>query len=114
MPASVTIPAGAASIDFEISGVDDRLLDRSQVSTVTASAAAYDRAIADVTVDDYESLAVSILSSKISEEGGATVGRVERSNTDVQSPLTVLLSSSDLTEARVPASVTIPAGQAAV
>ena len=45
----------------------------------------------------------------LSENGGAAVGTVTRSNTDVGSALVVALSSNDTTEATVPLTVVIPA-----
>ncbi|MEZ6086985.1 MAG: hypothetical protein R3C05_02915 [Pirellulaceae bacterium] len=54
-------------------------------------------------------MTVSIDVGPISENGGTTSGTVHR-NTDTTEALIVDLSSSDLGEATVPASVTIPAG----
>ena len=56
-------------------------------------------------------LNVSISGGSISENGGTTTATVTRSNTDTSLPLTVTLASSDLSEATVPATVTILAGQ---
>ncbi len=50
----------------------------------------------------------------MSENGGQAQATVSRSNTDLSLPLSVNVTSSDLTEASVPASVTIPAGQASI
>ena len=47
----------------------------------------------------------------ISENGGSAQVTLTRSNTDMALPLIEQLSSSDTTEATVPATVTIPAGQ---
>ena len=57
-------------------------------------------------------LTVSIVASSVSEGDGpgATTGIVTR-NTDTTAALTVNLSSDDTSEATVPATVTIPAGQ---
>ncbi len=57
-------------------------------------------------------LAMSLSGSSINENGGTTTGTVSRNNYDVSQSLTVNLTSSDTTEATVPATVTIPAGQA--
>ena len=41
LPATVTIPAGHASVDFLLAGVDDNLLDGTQVVTIGASTAGF-------------------------------------------------------------------------
>ncbi|HBE72413.1 MAG TPA: hypothetical protein DDW52_30120, partial [Planctomycetaceae bacterium] len=56
-------------------------------------------------------LSVGFDALAVSENGGTAIGTVSR-NLDTTDPLTVTLVSSDLTEATVPAEVTIPAGQA--
>ncbi len=50
----------------------------------------------------------------LSENGGTATGTVTRSNTDNAGPLVVQLTSSDTSEAIVPATVTIPGGQSSV
>jgi dockerin type I repeat protein/pre-peptidase len=55
-------------------------------------------------------LTVTINAFSISESGTA-IGTVTRANADVSQSLTVTLSSSDTTEATVPATVVIPANQ---
>lgn len=57
------------------------------------------------------SLGVSIASGILSEAGGSTIGTVTRTG-DLSQPLVVSLTSSDPTQAIVPPSVTILAGQA--
>jgi large repetitive protein len=59
-------------------------------------------------------LTLALNPTSISEAAGpaAAIGTVTRSNTALDQPLAVNLSSSDSTEATVPASVTIAAGQA--
>ncbi|MFO0014801.1 MAG: Ig-like domain-containing protein, partial [Planctomycetota bacterium] len=54
-------------------------------------------------------LTVSVSPGSISENGGVATGTVTRSQTD-QGDLVVTLTSNDLTEATVPATVTIPDG----
>jgi uncharacterized delta-60 repeat protein len=58
-------------------------------------------------------LTLSLAAPSIFESAGpgATTGTVTRSGTDLSQALTVWLSSTDTTEATVPASVVIPAGQ---
>ena len=112
VPASVTIPAGQSSVTFTITAVDDTLLDGTQSATVRATSTGYVEGNRSLDVTDHETLTVTIDTASISEQAGAATGTVTRSNTDLDQPITVQLSSGDTSEATVPASVTIPAGQA--
>lgn len=114
VPASVTIPANESSATFAISAVDDKLLDGTQTATITASAAGFIGDSAPLSVTDYTSLSLSINPTAITENQGAATGTVSRSNTNIASPLTVTLSSSDTSEATVPSLIFIPAGQPSV
>ena len=114
VPASVTIPAGQTSITFPIDAVDDDLLDGIRTVTITASAAGYANHSSTLAITDHETLTVSVTPLAVSENAGpgAATATVTRSNTDNGSPLAVTLTSSNTSAARVPATVTIPAGQA--
>ncbi len=61
-------------------------------------------------VDDYEVLLLSTDVTQVSENGGTITLTVTRGNTDWDQAVLVGLSSSDITEANVPESITIPAG----
>ncbi len=117
VPSSVTIPASQASVTFPIDAVDDDEADGTKTVTITATAPGYiDGAdTLEVTDDDGPPLTLSIAADSIVESGGiaATTGTVTR-NADTTGPLVVALSSSDISEATVPSSVTIPAGEASV
>jgi subtilisin-like proprotein convertase family protein len=54
VPAFVTIPAGSASVSFDIAAVNDPMLDGAQVVIVSASAVAYFGSEVNVTVLDHE------------------------------------------------------------
>ena len=111
VPATVTIPANQASATFPITAVDDTLLDGTRSVTIGVSSTGYVAASSTLSVTDYETLSISVSPAAISENGGTATGTVTRSNTDNSADLTVSLSSSDTTEAIVPATVTIPAGR---
>ena len=111
VPATVIIPAGQSSATFIISAVDDLLLDGTQRVTLTASSDGYISTEHAIDVTDHETLSLEVLVVVISENGGSTQATLSRGNTDVALPLTVQITSSDITEATVPATVTIPAGQ---
>ena len=119
VPTSVVIPANAASVSFPVAAVDNAIVDGNRVVTlggsvldsVTGSAVAEIAPdILTVTDNDGPTLIV-FLEDEVVPEGRtpATRGAVLR-NTSTASALTVNLASSDVAEARVPASVTIPAG----
>ena len=110
-PTTVTIPAGQSSTTFVITAVDDRLLDGTQRVTISASSLGYVSTVGTIDVTDHETLTLELPASAISESGSVAQATLTRSNTDMTLPLTVQLSSSDATEATVPATVTIPAGQ---
>ena len=111
VPATVTIPDGSDNTAFLITGVDDGFLDGTQIVTITASATGFadGGAIIDVTDDDVETLSVTVDMTSISENGGTATGTVTRSG-DTTNDLIVTLSSSDVGEADVPATVTILSG----
>ena len=115
VPTSVEIPAGQASVIFNIDAVDDAVVDGTQVVTLTAAALAHADGTdnLDVTDDDLAELTLEVAVAAVSEGDGAsaTTATVSR-NTDTTAALTVNLSSSDTSEAMVPVSVQIPAGQA--
>ena len=116
VPGSVTIPAGAASVTFRVTIVDDVLLDGTQVAQVTATGTGIIAGSILIRVTDYETLTVTMDKTEFLENAGAMAakGTVRRSNTNIGSPLVVTLTSNDLTELTVPVTVTIPAGAASV
>lgn len=115
VPDSVTIPAGASSVQFSLDAVDDTLLDGAVTVTLSASAEGYDSLADILVVEDVELLSVSIPTSNISESTSQPIeATVRRQNTDIGQPITVRLSSSDPSEATVPSEVTLPANVAAI
>jgi hypothetical protein len=92
--------------------VDDALLDGTQTVTITASALGYVDDSHTIDVTDFETLSVTISPAAISENGGTATGTVTRSNSDDSAALIVALASNDTSEATVPTTITVPAGQA--
>ena len=117
VPETVTIPAGQASVEFEIDAVDDAIVDGTQTVSIKAGADGHESDVddVDVTDDDEAALTLTIDAASFSEGGGegATTAKVSR-NTDTSAALVVQLTSDDTSEATVPETVTIPAGQASV
>ena len=116
VPTTVTIPAGQASVTFAVTGVDDDQPDGTQTVTIFAEAAGLTAAaVVSVTDDDPTgpALIVTVDRTGVLEQTGANaaVGTVRRYGLPTDQPLVVTLSSSDTTEATVPTTVTILAGQ---
>ncbi len=90
-------------------------MDGSQNVTFTAAATSYTAGNSSLSVTDNDvlTLTVSLNKSSFAENAGANAatGTVSRNAGDLSSALTVTLTSGDTTEATVPATVTIPAGQ---
>ena len=117
VPATVVIPAGQSSINFTITGVDDALLDGTQLVSLSTAATGYFGTASNLNVTDNEfaKLTVSISPATFSEGAGSGVATATITrNTDTTLALTVTLNSSDATEAAVQTTVVIPAGQTSV
>ena len=112
-PSAVTIPAGQTSVSFQVNVVDDSLIETTASVTVLATAQGYESGSGSFAVQPSDLVTLSIESSPgaILEKGGKATLTVTRSSVS-DTPLQVLMSSSDTSEATVPASVLIPANQA--
>lgn len=119
VPSSVTIPAGQTSVTFNINAIDDTFIDGNVTVTITATATGFTNGTDTISVTDSETgpaaLTVTLNPGSVLEGAGtgASTATVTR-NTDPAAALTVTLTSNDTGEATVPATVTIPAGQASV
>ncbi len=112
VPATVTIPAESASATFAVTGVDDAVADRTQHVVVTASSAGFVSGSAGLDVtDDEPVLTLTLSGDLLSENGGTIDGVVSRTGPNMSNSLVVSLTSSDVTAAVVPNSVTILAGR---
>lgn len=113
VPPSIVIPAGQVSVDFTITLIDNDLLDGDRNVTITAEAAGTFPGDDSVLIKDFETLSLTFDPGEFTEADGnnASVATITRNNTDTGAPLTVTLTTSDDTEATVPDTVTIPAGQ---
>ncbi len=111
VPATVTIPAGQASITFPITSVDDTLWMVHKQYPSPQTPFGYVGDTKSISVLDVESLSLAIVPGSISEQGGTATGTVVRSNTDIDQPWIVQLSVDDSSEVTLPSTVTIPAGQ---
>lgn len=119
VPATVTIPANQASITFPIATIDNAVADGPRPVAIggfildSVNRAPVREIVPDVltvTDDDGPTLTLQLAADAVGEGlAPATTATVLR-NTPTTLPLVVTLASSDVTEATVPASVTLPAG----
>lgn len=110
VPPSVTILAGTTSATFDLTAVDDQLLDGAITVDVNASVSGWTGGLAQVEVRDNEAPNLSLtVPAEVSEGDGLISGSVGLTGEAVEA-ITVALSSSNVTDVGVPASVTIPAG----
>ena len=112
VPATVVIPAGQTSAAFAVVVVNDTSVERPETVRRTAAAAGLTGAEAavGVTDDDRPTLTLALPASAV--EGGAPVVATVTRDKVTDRPLVVKLRSGDVSEATVPATVVIPAGQA--
>jgi hypothetical protein len=118
VPATVAIAAGEQAIGFIVDVVDDQVLTGDREVTIEAAATGYEAANVAVTVTDDEQTPVPpvvlglVLTPTTVREGVASEAKVTRQGGNPAEALVVMPTTSDATEATVPASVIIPAGQA--
>ncbi|MFK7818057.1 MAG: peptidylprolyl isomerase, partial [Planctomycetaceae bacterium] len=115
VPATVTILAGQASADFDITPVADGETDGDQTVTVSISEANHAGDSGTITIEDDDLLTLEIDTTEFSEAAGAdaATGTVSRGGVG-DSDLVVELDNSDNGAISIPTQVTIPAGQTSV
>ena len=113
VPAAVTIPAGALSAAFDLTILDDALLDGARQVAVTASTPGSSIGTAFVAVADNEAAALALSLPDTVTEGKNPAAGSCRITVDrpVDRDVAVILTSGDKTKLRVPAAVTIPSGE---
>ncbi|TWT79056.1 putative Ig domain protein [Planctomycetes bacterium CA13] len=109
VPNRVTIPANQSSFTFSLTGVDDDIIDGSVAISVAVDANGYIGDQAGLLVTDHESLSMTVDINSLSENGAFATATISRGQTNLNELISVSLVSSDLTEATVPTTVTIPA-----
>ena len=111
VPSEVVIPAGSTLAAVQIAAVDDALLDGNQTVTFSASASGLEPGSVELTVNDFESLVVSVTGTQISENAPGDIALViTRSNTDIDEALDVSLSGFANSQLDLDGTVVIPAG----
>jgi hypothetical protein len=114
VPATVTVLAGQTSANFQVTIIDDALLNGSRNVTFTATGAGYANGMAALVVHDNETATLSVNApASVGEAAGTAQGTVTVSAAP-SIATTVNLTSSDANAITVPATVMIPAGQTSV
>jgi uncharacterized repeat protein (TIGR01451 family) len=115
-PATVVLAAGQTSAVFNVTIVDDVLIDGDQVANLTAHVPNWTDASVPIVVHDNESTNLVLTLVASAREGNGTLlnaGTVRISGI-LASNLSVSLFSSDTSELTVPPNLTLPAGQTLV
>ena len=81
LPDTVVIPDGANEITFEITGMDDALVDGTQIVSITVSAAGYRAATTEIAVTDDDSMFSSIIDD--GDSGFSQSGFTSQSNQQI-------------------------------
>ena len=113
VPLSVTIPAGQTNASFNLTVIDDALLDGTQIVKFSAGNTNLVSTTNTISVDDNE-MAVLTLSvpTNVTENAGTLGGQASVTvSATVAKATAITLASSDTNLLQVPASVTIPANQ---
>ncbi|WP_042724213.1 M36 family metallopeptidase [Chthoniobacter flavus] len=111
VPASVTIPAGQTSATFDLTVIDNAILDGTQTSVISATTAGGYADTKVIAVQDNETAVLSVGAPSVVSEGAGTVQGTVSINSAPAADISVTLSSSDTSALTPPATVTIPAGQ---
>ena len=113
VPATVILPAGRATADFDLFVVDDHRIDGARAVTVTAHVDNWVDGSDTMSILDNETSALSLVlpASAAESNGVLTNAGTVRLAGSVPTNLLVTLFSSDSTALRVPAAVSVPAGQ---
>ncbi len=116
LPATVTIPSGELSATFDLTVVDDDLLDGSQSVTIDGSAPSAVPGSGHLIVDDDETatLTLSIPTSATEGDGVLSGQGSVTASAATDEDVMIELTSSDPTELQVPATAVIPSGNTTV
>jgi uncharacterized repeat protein (TIGR01451 family) len=110
VPASVTIQSNQTTATFNLTVVDDQLIDGPQTVTVVANVANWTNATQLITVTDNENTLIRLSGPAQLSENGGTANYTARLSGLLATNLDLVLTSSDTNTLVVPDSATIPAG----
>jgi hypothetical protein len=111
VPGSVLIPSGQTNAAFDLTIVDDAELDGTQPVVITANATGYATATNTIAVQDNETATLAVSLPAAAAEGSGMVQATLSVSAAPAASVAVELTSSDTSEAQVPAVAIIAAGQ---
>ncbi|MBN2477405.1 MAG: putative Ig domain-containing protein [Pirellulales bacterium] len=115
VPATVTIPAGADSVVFDLTIEDDSLIDGVQATTIAAYVENWTDGAGVIDVEDNDAFLSVLLPALVWEGGGTLAGAGTATiGGTLETDLEVALVSDTPDELTVPEMVIIPAGQTSV
>ena len=110
-PAEVIVPAGQTNAAFDLTILDDGILDGTQIATVTASVPGVGSGSANMMVFDHETTTLQVLlPATVTKDQGVVPGTVQ-AGAPVGADVTIALLSTATNLIQVPTSAVIPAGQ---
>ena len=109
LPPTVTVPAGQTNVAFDVTIIDDAVLDGTQPTTLLASAPGFGNASVVLNVADNESAILQVTAPATVMEGQGTAQGTVFVSAAPAASVVVTLTSSDTTELQVPVSVTVRA-----
>lgn len=114
VPATVTIPANAASTPFFIQAIDNNVVDGNRLVTINASASGYTSALGNIEITDNEAAVLQAQLDKTTANEGETLQLTITRNLISADPLTVYISTDKSNQWTFINAATIPANQAYV
>ncbi len=114
IPASVVIPAGQSGTVFYITAIDDQIVNRDTLATLSVQGNGYTPVEATLRIEDDELPSLTLTTSKVELNEGDQFFLTIARDMWVDRPLTVSLSTNLPKRITLPGTVTIPAGQTSV
>lgn len=114
VPLTVLLPAGQTNAPFDLTLMDDALLNGSRTVSVTATATNYATNAVSMKVHDNESATFTLTLPATATEKGSNPQATLTVSAPPTTNVSVTLTSSDTTEITVPATVTLAGGQTSV
>jgi Fungalysin metallopeptidase (M36)/Calx-beta domain len=111
VPATVIIPAGSTNVSFDLSVIDNMLLDGTELVSVSVYANNYSSGTNVMTIFDNETATLTLSLPASATEGDPPIQCLVNSSAAPAKDITVSLFSSDTNSLLVPASVVLPASQ---
>ncbi|MDB6020018.1 MAG: Peptidase fungalysin [Pedosphaera sp.] len=114
VPATVTILAGQSNANFDVTMVDNLILDGTRQVAVIASAPGCSGVTNQMLIFDNETANLAVALPASATEGDAPIAVTISANAAPANNIIISLTSSDTNSLQVPATVILPAGQTSV